>query len=46
MGDSIAIVCVLALLGVVIRAVVMERRERRRREDRERLGLGGRGVRR
>lgn len=36
----------LFAIFVVVFALVMERRERRKREDAKRLGLGGRAVRR
>jgi hypothetical protein len=42
-GDVIALCCVSFAVGVVVRAVMIERRLRR---DREQLGIGGRGLRR
>lgn len=33
-------------LGIIVFAIVMDRRERRKREDAKRLGIGGRAVRR
>jgi hypothetical protein len=46
LGDYIAIACSLVLIGLVLYAVAVDWRERRRQADRDRLLLAGRADRR
>lgn len=46
LADFIAAACAFVLLGVVVFASVVQRRERKRMEERDKSGLGGRACRR